>query len=234
MADTTRLIEQNSDRATIYRWLGNFFLHEPSAEALDYYASAEGAAVLSVLSLNSALNPFVRQLQKLARLQDEAPANLLDLASAFASLFLGAGGPRSASPYASVYLSDKPQVNQQPAADMDRALRKLNIGLTETLNEPTDHVGIQLHLMAQYIDRESSALQEQHAAQIRAMHLDQHWLLNNHLLTWIPEFCRACQLFDETGFYRDLAVSLHAWLLSDLELLCERDGRSSAAHSFSH
>lgn len=234
MVDTVGLVNQNCDRATIYRWLGNFFLQELSAEALDYYSSTQGEAVLAALSLNPALSPFVRKLQKLARLTDEAPANLLDLASAFAGLFLGTGGPRSAAPYASVYMSESRKLNQQPAADMERALRKLDVGLVDTLKEPADHVGVQLHMMALYIERERAALLKRQTAQIRALHLDQQWLLNNHLLTWIPEFCRACQMFDDSGFYRDLAVSLHAWLLSDLELLSKRDQRSFSSQSFSN
>ncbi len=216
------IILSNNDRSLVYRWLASFFTSEVKAETLESYSSPEGRILLDTLAQISALRPLTDELFKLAQ-QPEATCQiqLLDLAAAYAKLFLGAGGQRSAPPYESAYYNEKGTLFQKPTSDMNVILNELGISIESSLKEPADHLGVQLNVLAEYIDREAQAEANGDYEAACALHQNQLWFLSNHLLNWVPSFCDGCERFDTSGFYKSLAIALNTWLSVDMSCLNE-------------
>ncbi|SDR38364.1 molecular chaperone TorD [Pseudovibrio sp. Tun.PSC04-5.I4] len=215
----------NNDRSLVYRWLASFFTTEVKAETLESYGSPEGKALLEVFAMAPALVPLTAELTKLADQHKTQPQLTLDLASAFSKLFLGAGGQRTAPPYESAYFNEKGTLFQKPTAEMNEILQDLGISVNHSLKEPADHLGIQLNVLAEYIDREALAEANGDSTLAQTFHQNQISFFSSHLLNWVPTFCESCKLFDSVGLYKELATSLESWLTADFELLSEGKDR---------
>lgn len=210
------IILSNNDRSLVYRWLASFFTSEVKIETLESYSSPEGRALLDVFSLAPALAPFTGELIKLTELPRESyQAKVLDLATAYSRLFLGVGGQHSAPPYESAYYNEKGTLFQKPTADMNKILQDLGISIENSLKEPADHLGVQLNVLAEYIDREALAEANGNHETAYTLHQSQIWFLSNHLLNWVPSFCESCKRFDKSGFYKELANGLSTWISMD-------------------
>ncbi|KZK93378.1 Chaperone protein TorD [Pseudovibrio sp. Ad5] len=212
----------NSDRSLVYRWLASFFTSEAKIETLESYSSPEGRALLDVFSQAPALTSFTGELAKLTELSVESyQSKVLDLATAYSRLFLGVGGQHSAPPYESAYYNEKGTLFQKPTADMNKILQDLGISIENSMKEPADHLGVQLNVLAEYIDREALAEANGDHETVYTSHQNQIRFLSNHLLNWVPSFCESCKRFDKSDFYKELANALSAWLAMDLARLNE-------------
>lgn len=129
-------------------------------------------------------------------------AELLDLEKDYAALFVG---PFEilAPPYGSVYLEGENRVYGDSTLDAKR--RYEEDGLTVALNEPPDHVAIELEYAYLMCFREAESRGE-------GMHGDADGcrdrladFLRIHLARWIPAFAARVSSRAETGFYKQLA-----------------------------
>ena len=169
-------------RAVAYRWLAQFFLCPPDITTLESYHSDQGEQFLTKLQSDPALASLAGWLKD--ALANET--NIVQLQMQFASAFTQAfdmGGPRAALPYASVYLSEKGLLFQKPTRDMIALLEKLQMRLPGGVNEPADHLGVQLHVAAELIEREELG---------QPVPLSSAEFLDQHVLTWLPEFVQRC------------------------------------------
>ena len=169
-------------RAVAYRWLAQFFLCPPDKTTLESYRSVEGRQFLTGLQADPALAPLAGWLKDAVDTADAIEDLQVKIASAFTGAF-DMGGPRAALPYASVYLSENGLLFQKPTQDMIALLKKMQMQLLDGMNEPPDHLGVQLHVAAELIEREE---QGQHVPISSAAFLDQQ------VLTWLPEFIQRC------------------------------------------
>ncbi len=192
------------DRPFAYRWLAGLFSTEISAEALEIYKTAEGQTFLNVLTVEPTLGPIVAVIRNIAK--GESKNRSLDLASAYARLFLGAGGPNSAPPYESAYVSERGTLFQKSTAEMTDILRQLDLSVTQGLKEPPDHIAVQLNVMAELADRSARA-GGQNDAVVAEMIERQTAFIDNHLLTWLPAFRDDCIEVDTSNFYGTLATA---------------------------
>ncbi|WP_371225044.1 TorD/DmsD family molecular chaperone [Roseovarius sp. 2305UL8-3] len=168
--------------ALSYRWLAQFFLSPPSAEQLEQYRGPDGQQVLSACRSVPALAPVVGLLDAMIAPGQDLEAEQKGFARAFSQAF-DVGGPRSAPPYASVYVSERGLLCQEPTREMNRILSGLQMTLPGGVNEPSDHIAIQLHVAAELCDREQAG---QHLPIPTVAFLEQH------LLNWLPEFADRC------------------------------------------
>ncbi len=170
-------------RPVAYRWLAQFFLCPPELTTLERYHSQDGMQFLTGLQSIPALDPLAGWLKKaigdaedLARLQAR-------ITRAFTQVF-DMGGPRAALPYASVYLSEKGLLFQQPTRDMNALLQELQMQLPAEINEPADHLGVQLHVAAELIEREELG---------QSVPISSAAFLDQHVLSWLAEFHQRCE-----------------------------------------
>tara|TARA_R110002020_G_scaffold203246_2_gene406726 strand:- start:6937 stop:7653 length:717 start_codon:yes stop_codon:yes gene_type:complete len=193
MANQTETLTQ----AVGYRWLAQFFLHRPSLSDLEQYRGEDGRQFLAACKAVPALSTLA-ELIETATATDECLAQLqAGLARAVSQAF-DMAGPRTAPPYASIYLSERGLLFQQPTRDMNRILGLLRMNLPEGLNEPADHLGIQLNVAAELCDREAAG---------QPFTVSSTLFLETQVLSWLPAFVDRCSRLPEPGLVCMLAHS---------------------------
>ncbi|ENM5791132.1 molecular chaperone TorD [Vibrio mimicus] len=206
----------NEKRAEIYWWLSSLFIKELSEQDITHYHSAEIRTFLSGLADEESLADDVRSLiDALNRLQDRQDAQL-ELAADFCDLFLKSDRD-SALPYASVY-TDKGLLNGKPAQQMRELLAAHEVKVDQNLNEPADHLAIQLDFLAHLV---ISTNQLEQNSEVNAALQVQSDFISQHLLTWLPVFVERCTQFDTFGLYAAVARLALAFVKQDQSFLDE-------------
>lgn len=206
----------NEKRAEIYWWLSSLFIKELSEQDITHYHSAEIRTFLSGLADEESLADDVRSLiDALNRLQDRQDAQL-ELAADFCDLFLKSDRD-SALPYASVY-TDKGLLNGKPAQQMRELLAAHEVKVDQNLNEPADHLAIQLDFLAHLV---ISTNQLEQNSEMNAALQVQSDFISQHLLTWLPVFVERCTQFDTFGLYAAVARLALAFVKQDQGFLDE-------------
>ncbi|AOW82357.1 molecular chaperone TorD [Vibrio mimicus] len=206
----------NEKRAEIYWWLSSLFIKELSEQDITHYHSAEIRTFLSGLADEESLADDVRSLiDALNRLQDRQDAQL-ELAADFCDLFLKSDRD-SALPYASVY-TDKGLLNGKPAQQMRELLAAHEVKVDQNLNEPADHLAIQLDFLAHLV---ISTNQLEQNSEVNAALQVQSDFISQHLLTWLPVFVERCTQFDTFGLYAAVARLALAFVKQDQGFLDE-------------
>ncbi|MCW2306629.1 molecular chaperone TorD [Rhodobium gokarnense] len=207
------------ERPLAYRWLAGLFAGELTAEALKAYGGPEGRVALASLEDEPAFRPVVARIRALSSEPDRLRDRALDLAADYSLLFLGVGGPRTAHPYASAYLSAKGTLFQRPTSEMAETLRRLDIAVVDTMKEPPDHIAIELSVVAELAERAETAALGGDRHEAMRLQAQQAAFIDAQLLTWVPAFAADCHKHDRSGFYADLAAALAAYLHTDRERL---------------
>ncbi|MEF2507011.1 molecular chaperone TorD [Vibrio mimicus] len=206
----------NEKRAEIYWWLSSLFIKELSEQDITHYHSAEIRTFLSGLADEESLADDVRSLiDALNRLQDRQDAQL-ELAADFCDLFLKSDRD-SALPYASVY-TDRGLLNGKPAQQMRELLAAHEVKVDQNLNEPADHLAIQLDFLAHLV---ISTNQLEQNSEVNAALQVQSDFISQHLLTWLPVFVERCTQFDTFGLYAAVARLALAFVKQDQGFLDE-------------
>lgn len=205
----------NEKRAEIYWWLSSLYIQELTDQDLKHYHSAEIRTFLSGLGENSELKPSIERLiDALNRLIDRQDAQL-ELAADFCDLFLKSDRD-CALPYASIYIGQSGLLNDTPAQEMESLLAKHQVKTGTKLNEPADHLAIELDFLAHRIICSNELEQEQ---QLEEALIEQEGFIQQHLLTWTPQFAKKCQQLDKFGFYAAIASFTVAFLQLDCAYL---------------
>ncbi|WP_394152740.1 molecular chaperone TorD [Vibrio maritimus] len=205
----------NEQRAEIYWWLSSLFAAELTDDELNKYHSPEIRSFLSGLGENPSLKePIQVFTESLNRLQVREDAQL-ELSADFCDLFLKSD-KHGALPYASMYIGKSGLLNDQPAQDMADLLAKHNVAVNKDLNEPADHLAIELDFLGNLIIRSNELEAEAHMND--ALH-EQAEFIKNYLMTWLPQFVAKCQTNDEFGFYASAAKLLEAFCQLDYTYL---------------
>ncbi|AIW19380.1 molecular chaperone TorD [Vibrio coralliilyticus] len=201
----------NEKRAEIYWWLSSLYAKELTEDNLQQYHSAEIRSFLTGLGENSHLKPAIeRVIDALNRLMDRDDAQL-ELAADFCDLFLKSDKD-SALPYASMYIGKSGLLNDQPATDMEKLMAEHGIEVEKGLNEPADHIAIELDFLGNLIIRSNELEQDRHMEEAFS---EQEQFIQQQLLSWIPQFSKKCQALDEFGFYSAVSLLLIAFLELD-------------------
>lgn len=194
-----------------YRWLAQFFLRPPSLPALESYRGQDGREFLTACKAIPALAPAAELIEALVASEADAMTMQARFASAFSQAF-DVGGPKSAPPYASVYLSERGLLFQQPAREMDRILAELQMNLPDGVNEPADHLGIQLHAAAELCGREMAG---------QEVPLSSNAFLEKHVLSWLPAFVSRCEKLPDPTLVSTFSRAVLNLVRADIETASE-------------
>lgn len=204
------------ERAAIYDWLAGIFAREVSPQAIETYKSADGRAFLSQMGSHPPLVPLVDHIRRIVKRPENPEALSMELSARFASLFLGAGGKRSAPPYESVYSNDSNLLYQKQTAQTQAALSAFGLSVSELFPEPPDHISVQLAFMAHLARRaEETSAAPQTQEQAQEEHDAQKAFLATRLLPWVEKFLDHCINADPEGFYTTAAVSMVTFVKDD-------------------
>ncbi|CAM2885246.1 molecular chaperone TorD [Vibrio rarus] len=194
----------NEQRAEIYWWFSSLFSKELTEQDLQAYQSSAVRGFLAGLGENPQLSEAVEALvDAFDRLQQREDAQL-ELSADFCNLFL-TSDKYAALPYASLYLEENKLLNGKPAQDMTQLMLNKGIKVDGHFNEPADHLAIELDFLGNLIIRCNALEKESH---MEAALAEQKALIEQHLLTWIPQFSADCKRYDEFGFYAAVSVLL--------------------------
>lgn len=175
-------------RASIYQWFSQLLFQELTEEQLVGLASPQHRAWIASLDSVPGLSRDVKRFEHSLNQALQRDYRQQELAADFASLFLLAP-PQGISPYAGHY----------PHASAPQERRQMNgllveYGLAPRDNETSDHVAVQLALMARMVEKDEPVSV-------------QYGFLHHHLLRWLSLFRDGCLQRDTLGFYAE-AVSI--------------------------
>ncbi|MBP2641157.1 MAG: cytoplasmic chaperone TorD [Firmicutes bacterium] len=212
--NTLELEQLFSFRGAIYQLLSRFYRREMDQELLNQLHQLEFEADITlpeILEGNRLLKIFLAQMGENA---------LTDLAVDYAKIFLGAGPTcgEGAYPYESVYTSPD-RLLMQNARDQAVAIyRSEDIRLEDSFNEPEDHIAIELTFMAYLCQKTSEAIRRNDEAAANSCLLKQRQFLQDHLLSWVPNFCADVQRIAATDFYKAIAMITYGFLIMDRDM----------------
>ncbi|WP_375750286.1 molecular chaperone TorD [Vibrio sp. HN007] len=194
----------NEKRAEIYWWLSSLFAKELTEQELEAYQSTEIRSFLTGLGENEALKESIdKVVDALNRLQTREDAQL-ELAADFCELFL-TSDKNAALPYASMYIGESGLLNDKPAQEMAALMEEKGIAIKEGLNEPADHIALELDFLGNMIIRSNELEKLEH---IEEALLDQKAFIEKYMLSWFPQFKDKCVQHDDFGFYAGIAALL--------------------------
>jgi len=183
----------------IAEWLAGLFMAPVLADVVTSYRVGLAARFLDLLADEPGCEAGVLRMRSALMTEDPPVTVARKLAAAFTLLFDGVGGPHTVSPYESAYVGGSGRLFGSPAAEMDRLLRQSDVSTDGAFREPPDHLSIELALLAR-LTRQDAGHQAQAA------------LLDDHLLSWVPNFADRCGNADPTGFYAGAVGVLTAFL----------------------
>ncbi|MGY0616416.1 molecular chaperone TorD [Vibrio sp. FJH11] len=201
----------NEKRAEIYWWFSSLFVKELADKELEAYHSVEIRSFLAGLSENDTLKPSIDVLvDALNRLQNRKDAQLA-LAADFCELFLKTE-KYGAPPYASLYICETGLLNNKSTQEMEKLMADFGVPIDDKLNEPADHLAVELDFLGSMIIRSNELEQEKHMEQAFS---NQNDFIERQLLSWLPQFAAKCQQMDDFGFYASVAQLLVAFCKLD-------------------
>ena len=205
----------NEKRAEIYWWFSSLFAKELTPADLEQYQGPEIRSFLTGLGENPTLKPSIERMVDALNRQIDREDGQLELAADFCGLFLKSD-KESALPYASMYVGTTGLLNDVPADEMAALLEKNGVAVDQSLNEPADHIAIELDLLGNIIIRSNALEQERH---FEDAILEQEVFIRQHILNWTPKFSSKCQGLDKFGFYSAVTALLIAFLELDCQYL---------------
>ncbi|MGF1692900.1 molecular chaperone TorD [Photobacterium kagoshimensis] len=209
------LIAFNEQRAEIYWWMSSLLARELTNEDLDQYYGGEMYTFLSGLGMTEELKAPVEAFREaITRVQGREGAQL-ELAADFCGLFLST--PKSgALPYASMYIGESGLLNDKPAQEMNALFSQYEIAQRKEFNEPADHIAIELDFLGNLIILANQQDDEEKREEAMQAQLS---FMNEHLMTWLPQFAKECNTRDKFGFYAAAVNLLLAFCQLDVAFL---------------
>lgn len=197
-------------RSTIYQLLSSLFAKEIDHKTLHDLTSDQAKQFWAQLGSEAEFKADVDVLvAELATLNTDRA--LLELAADYCGLFL-VGTKHSASPYASLYLDNKPaKKGDEPLLfgeqhqQMTQFLKQSQLQVQSEFPEPADHLAVILAYVAHLCTHSDEA--------------EQHSFIKANLANWLGNFVAKVTEVDTGNFYQALARLTYSWVKSDAEWL---------------
>jgi TorA maturation chaperone TorD len=157
--------------------------------------------------------PWQRLLTTLQRLTESETA---EVEEEYVRLFLV--NPE-APLYESFYIDPKRQATGWIAAQLEGEYSERGLALSPSLQEPPDHVAVELEFMSFLCDLEAQAW-EKEALKEGFQVLQWEWnFLGSHLERWFPAFVQQVAMADQEGLYAVTAEAADAFIHHDRDLV---------------
>ncbi|MDR1088598.1 MAG: molecular chaperone TorD family protein [Coriobacteriales bacterium] len=205
-----------AEREASYRMLSRLYLKPLSEQDIDELAAVDFVAAAKALEeeglLSKGFNDMGRALTK------RHTGTRQQLATDFTMCFDGVEALEGqvAVPYASVFLSEKALLNQEPRHEVYRLFRSESISLKRGVNLPEDHLSFELEFLAILSQRAGEALAAEDADElVRNLELSRSFI-NEYILIWFPLFRDRALRILKTRFYRGVLEATEGYLELDL------------------
>ena len=91
----------------------------------------------------------------------------------------------------------------------------------DDFNEPEDHVALEFEFMAYLNNKVLDALKKGDDEEVRNNLEKQSIFLKEHILSWVPSFCKDVEQFANTDFYKAAAKITHGYLHLEVAIIDE-------------
>lgn len=146
-----------------------------------------------------------------------------DLRAEYVAMFF-ASWRRVLAPFESVYRSEAHGLLQAPSQELARLYELEGLELQAGFSEPADHVALELAYMGYLCERSLTAARQDNTLATGGWLAKQRCFLDDHLLPWIPDFCRDLENKTTSLFYKGVASLTLEFLQADAGLLDEISG----------
>ncbi len=185
-------------RSNVYGLLAAVYRQEPTAAFLEKTRTPAFLEALSELGLNL----------DAAFLQQPADRLLEELAVEYAHLFLGPGP--HISPHESVQREGADGTTGRLWGEATVAIKKFveaaGFSYRSEYRGMPDHISVELEFMQFVTAREAEAWEQGDEDSGRRCLAMEKKFLQDHLLRWVPSFCRKVSAGAEMNFYREMAA----------------------------
>ena len=138
----------------------------------------------------------------------------LQLRREFALLFLSPRG--GVHPYESVYRGTRRRLMDEPWLEVRRFYREAGIEKGQQELHPEDHVSVELGFMAYLCFAESHCrASDVSDTTLTDVTSTQYRFLDEHLIRWVPQLCRAIEAVPDTSYYHRVARFTSALIEED-------------------
>jgi TorA maturation chaperone TorD len=158
------------------------------------------------IDLNFFMNKSLQQIEE-------------ELAVEYTSLFIGPG--RHLPPYESIYLSDSTgRYWGESTVDMKNWVEHYGLQISERFRSiPPDHISIELEFMQRVIEQEGLGWEKDAIDTAERCIEVERRFLNQHIIKWIPEFCKSVVERASLDLYRETARLTMDFILEEEDLL---------------
>ena len=195
--------EANLSRAVTYRFLSRLFASEIDEATLASMKNGDARQLINDLACEPDLMEAVRWLTFNLDQRDETSHSLMNLRVAYAQLFLGSGGKRSAPPYVSYYRNDRGSLSHPCVAEILNTYRDYGLIPDPAYTEPADHfsllLGFASDMALKNVDSE--------------IQID---FIAKYLAPVLGDFAADCIAHDRDGLYAAAAGLLQTYIRYDL------------------
>ena len=190
----------HQQRAAVYQWFSQLLFRELDEKQLASLENGDSREWITSLAGIPGVSADVKNFERSLAQALRRESRQLELAAEVASLFLLAP-PGGVSAYAGHY-------PHTTAPEERRQMNALLVeqGLAARENEPSDHIAVQLALMARRVGKEESV-----AAQ--------YYFLHHHIMCWAPLLRESCLHRDEGGFYPQSVNVIVSFMREDEQYL---------------
>ena len=208
--ESKNLLNYESSRMAAFRLLSEcYFLPDPGlADTLD---NLEG----HLANLSEPAAKYVSRMRK----EIENDPNFEALKVDFARLFVG---PYKllAAPYGSVYLDTGRTMMGDSTLDVKNRYREAGLDMAKEFKEAPDHITAELEFMYYLIFKEVEAFSSSDTEAAIGCIQKQRSFLEDHLMSWVPEFAGNIIEHAETLFYQNLAKATETFLKENYAVVC--------------
>ncbi len=208
-----------SSRAAMYATLSAIFARELTQDGWTRLSATDTQARLRHVAADCRVEREAGSLlRSVAASRTRVPADVVgDLAVEYARLFIGPG-PGLAPPYESAYAGQIQRFYGEAFSEVAAVLRDEGLEVGREFGAPPDHVAVELAIM-QHLAERSPTIEAADADAARS-YRKQLAFLQGHLLGWAPRWAEDVARETVSGFYREAAGLLVAFLRRDDAWLC--------------
>ncbi|MDR3307642.1 MAG: molecular chaperone TorD family protein [Coriobacteriales bacterium] len=124
-----------------------------------------------------------------------------------------------AVPYASVFLSEKALLNQEPRLEVYMTFQAERIHLKQGIDLPEDHLSFELEFLALLSNSAQAALEKDNPAEaVRNLKVSAEFI-RVHILSWYDLLTERANQIIKTRFYRGVLKATKGYLELDLETI---------------
>ncbi|HEB12055.1 MAG TPA: dehydrogenase [Actinobacteria bacterium] len=216
-----KLIDLVDRRLFAYSFLKRVFIEEPTKEFLELLISENLLEIFIAKEENKQIEQGIETIYLYLKNPDVlSDENITDLGADYVNLFIGPGMV-IASPYESVYLSEKRLVFQTETIEVRRAYFKQKLVPEKLQAEPDDHIALELDFMGRLCEQIGKDLRANRLTAARKGLNTQKKFMKEHLMLWALDFSDKTQKGARDDFYVGAAKMLTGLLTVDQDMIKE-------------